>query len=934
MGVIGSAKLLQALARDKLVPGLGIFGQGTKGSDGPTYAIIITYIVAQVTMLSDINQIASFVTMTYLMTFLVTNLACFLLEVSSAPNFRPSFHYFNSWTALVGTVFSGVTMFIVDGVYASVCVAILLVLFIIIHYTTTPKAWGDVSQSLIYHQVRKYLLRLRQEHVKFWRPQILLFVNNPRRSYKLIQFCNALKKGGLFMLGHVIVNPDFAAAVPEAKKQQKTWTNYIDFSKIKAFVNVGISPVIEWGLRNVVLNAGLGQLRPNIIVMGAFNLEEYRKSQYVSNIIDTKIAKQRDITPQGKKQKRRRSYDERMKGAFPTDTDRPEKAVNAKSYVTGLEDLILSLKVNVAIAKGFNELEIPPTPTSKLERFVSTLLWRQQDGNDENEKRYIDLWPIQMSASVPTKGDGDDLATTNFDTIALILQLGCILTTVPAWHRAFRLRVAVFVEYESDVEEERGRFETLLTNLRIEAEVMVFWLASGQLQKYELIVNGNRQGLQQESEKEVEDALKDEDWWQDVQEARVDGTAGSGQDQFNADDENSTPLQRHGMMLIPADLPSSSIRVATVNDNLLRNRKPSVGDYSRLGVSLTMQTHRLDPQLMTLPAAGSLSSDTNSSDESDNESTTSSSSQISLEATTGSISPAHYSEDSLLQTPSTLRRSGGSDVTSTRVIPSSSPKDPSLLSEETDTRTSSMATSSIQITLGLPSPTPHCRLSTPATPRPIMPTANLQQTIIEHDMPTSTKDDNEVTMNTPQPLRTLPRHLRPSGRPLTIRQSSVPRLSSTLVPRTTVATEEGPGPSIMFSTPSPPSRVASNPLTSIYGRYANKDTTSAKAETPPTSTYRARAASVMSTTSAFTQSQSLSFNALPCRAQHLILNELMRQHSGSSGVIFTTLPAPVAGTSESDEESLRYLGDLEVLYRGLPPMLLVHSNSVSVTMNL
>ena len=68
MGVIGSAKLLQALARDNIVPGLSIFGQGTKGNDEPTYAIVITYVVAQLTMLCDINQIASFVTMTYLMT--------------------------------------------------------------------------------------------------------------------------------------------------------------------------------------------------------------------------------------------------------------------------------------------------------------------------------------------------------------------------------------------------------------------------------------------------------------------------------------------------------------------------------------------------------------------------------------------------------------------------------------------------------------------------------------------------------------------------------------------------------------------------------------------------------------------------------------------------------------------------------------------------
>ena len=253
MGVIGSAKLLQALARDHLLPGLSIFGQGSVNNDEPTYAIVVTHIVAQLTMLCNINQIASFVTMTYLMTFLVVNLACFLLKISSAPNFRPSFHYFNWETAAFGTLISGVSMFFVDGLYATGCVGILIVIFLIIHYTSPPKSWGDVSQSLIYHQVRKYLLRLRQEHVKFWRPQILLFVNDPRHQYKLIQFCNSLKKGALFILGHVIVTSDFGNAVPEARRQQSAWTKYIDFSKVKAFVNIAISPAVEWGARDIVL---------------------------------------------------------------------------------------------------------------------------------------------------------------------------------------------------------------------------------------------------------------------------------------------------------------------------------------------------------------------------------------------------------------------------------------------------------------------------------------------------------------------------------------------------------------------------------------------------------------------------------------------------------------------------------------------------------
>ena len=73
-----------------------------------------------------------------------------------------------------------------------------------------------------------------------------------------------MEQGALFVLGHVIVTPDFGNAVPEARRQQAAWTKYIDFSKVKAFVNIAISPAVEWGTRNIVLSAGLGRFRVHI----------------------------------------------------------------------------------------------------------------------------------------------------------------------------------------------------------------------------------------------------------------------------------------------------------------------------------------------------------------------------------------------------------------------------------------------------------------------------------------------------------------------------------------------------------------------------------------------------------------------------------------------------------------------------------------------
>ncbi|KAJ5747936.1 uncharacterized protein N7511_009632 [Penicillium nucicola] len=819
MGVIGSAKLLQAIARDSLLPGIGIFGQGTRKNDEPVYAIIVTFVFAQVTMLFDINRIASFVTMTYLMTFLVMNLACFLLKIGSAPNFRPSFHYFNWQTAAAGTLVSGVSMFFVDGLYASGCVSILVMLFLLIHYSSPPKPWGDVSQSLIYHQVRKYLLRLRQEHVKFWRPQILLFVSDLDRQYKMVSFCNSLKKGALFVLAHVLVTDDFSAAVPEARRQHTAWTKFVEYSKIKAFVNISISPAAEWGMRNIVLNSGLGGMRPNIVV-----IDQFRQDQ---SLVET-------FSNTGRRDSKTRRSSSQGPGTDEPQNRPKSPPMSGQSYVTILEDLLFKLRINVAVAKGFEDLELP-------------------DAHGRHTKKYIDLWPIQMSAELGADNESkQNVLTTNFDTYTLILQLGCILNTVPSWKKTYKIRVAVFVEYETDVEDERARVEALLEKLRIEAEVLVFWLACGDLQAYRIIVNGDISSATADSQEKVRSTLQGEEWWQGISRARA-----QDQGQIIDTGSNSLPQDRAYSWQGPSSQDSGSTNLRRRVSGLRRliqstRRRRSISSFRALGgVNLGMQTHRLLDSFV----------DYDSSDGS------SSSSDSEMEGYTSEPEI----NDGDIATPE----------------PGAGPS--RLLSRsKTDDGSPSSASPNTQI------PTPRVEDTPTSLPVP---------SII------ATEDDAS------------PKSKTPVRRPPMSRSASSNRFSSSPIPEAKVNTEaeEDNGPSIMFAAQNSPPR--SNKLDSIYARRPSA--------TPPTIRSHNSASGYPSTAS-----HPLSFNDLPSRAQHLILNELMVQHSGDTAVIFTTLPSPVEGTSLSEEDSASYLSDLEVLWQDLPPCLLVHSNSMTVTMNL
>ncbi|ANB13938.1 Vhc1p [Sugiyamaella lignohabitans] len=829
MGVVGAAKLLQAIARDNLLPYTSWFGKGYSTDDNPLPAIFLSYILTQITLLFDINQIAVFITMAYLMTFVVTNLACFLLKIASAPNFRPSFKYFNSTSAGLGAALCVLSMFVADGISASAMICVIAMLFLTIHYISPPKPWGDVSQTLIYHQVRKYLLRLRQDHVKFWRPQILLLVDDPRTSWSLIHFCNHLKKGGLYILGHVMVTQDFTQSFPEMKKQQNSWMKLRDVSNIKGFVQIGAGPNVVWGARNVYLGSGLGGMKPNITVLGFFEL----KNHYPSRHNNSHCRGDESLTGQHRSDEAIQIED------LPTDSCRKEPSITVTEWVHIIEDL-LTMQANIAIAKGFPRLEFPTKES--LNASLS------------DTKGYIDLYPIQMSAQIVDENGAMSALSTNFDTYTLILQLGAILHTVPVWKKNHILRVVVFVEFGEDVASEESRIKLLLEKLRINAEVLVLCLSAGNVCAYETIIHGKP-----DTSGRVHRLLGEDEWWIELQEAR------------SSNIDHGIHINSNVGDLIPDENLGNEANHQLRKIIDAKKRRHTVSELQRLGVSFSMHTNNLMKSNLTKHG---YDSDSSSSD-----------SEVEFEDADDSLEMA---EPRLF-----VRRrasSGGSLPGSTRPVFTT----PSQPTSEVARQIAAAALSAKQ--------------TKPSLIRTNSGTGSIKSKKLKPHFLGNTMPDTRV-VEEPEAGRRSIMFDETSTAPSSNRPSRPSSIKSGLSGLSTNKVTFDEQPAAALSQKSPLSTMTSQKVSSS----SNTSLTLTDTGVPED------------------EERDLSFNDLPAKAQHVILNDMMNQTSKDSVVIFSTLPAPSPGTHKSEDESLEYVESLELWCQDLPPMILLHSQSMTVT---
>uniref|UniRef100_A0A672TF56 Solute carrier family 12 member 5-like n=1 Tax=Sinocyclocheilus grahami TaxID=75366 RepID=A0A672TF56_SINGR len=261
----GAPRLLQAIARDGIIPFLRVFGHG-KANGEPTWALLLTACICEIGILiASLDAVAPILSMFFLMCYMFVNLACALQTLLRTPNWRPRFKFYHWALSLLGMSLCLTLMFLCSWYYAIVAMVIASCIYKYIEFCGAEKEWGDGIRGISLSAARYALMRLEEgpPHTKNWRPQILVLMSLDAEQNveqpRLLSLTSQLKAGkGLTIVG-ACVEGTYLNNQPQAK--------LMEVEKVKGFSQVVISSNLRDATSHLIQAGGLGGLHHNTVLV-------------------------------------------------------------------------------------------------------------------------------------------------------------------------------------------------------------------------------------------------------------------------------------------------------------------------------------------------------------------------------------------------------------------------------------------------------------------------------------------------------------------------------------------------------------------------------------------------------------------------------------------------------------------------------------------
>ncbi|KAK0098684.1 hypothetical protein PV326_005095 [Microctonus aethiopoides] len=291
-------RLIQALGRDRIYPGLIYFSKGYGKSGEPYRGYVLTFIVASVFLLiANLNMVAPLISNFYLASYALINFCTFHAALIRPVGWRPTFKYYNTWLSLVGFILCVTFMFLIDWMTSIITFVVIFALYLIVVYRKPDVNWGSSTQAQTYKTALStvYKLNCIDDHVKNYTPQILALAGAPEVRPDILYLANLItKNNSLLILGDV--SPKHLSYRTRSAKLRNGYA-WLQSHRIKSFYHIVGDSNFEKGASALMQATGVGKLAPNVVLIGyksQWTTCNYQELQEYFNILhhalDQKLA--------------------------------------------------------------------------------------------------------------------------------------------------------------------------------------------------------------------------------------------------------------------------------------------------------------------------------------------------------------------------------------------------------------------------------------------------------------------------------------------------------------------------------------------------------------------------------------------------------------------------------------------------------------------
>ena len=277
--LLGAPRIAQALARDGVLPNwLNWLGQGSGQDDEPRLGTILTLgVVIIAVFVGKLDLIAPVLSMFFLTTYLVLNIAAGIEGFLQSPSFRPAFRVHWSLSVL-GAIGCLAVMFLINSIATILAAIIVLVIYFWLQRRQLETTWGDARRGMWMTLMRTGILQVDPEaDPKNWRPNILVLSGAPTKRWGLIELANNLTQNrGLITVSSVL--PIGSRSVQQQSLMEGTIREYIEKQGVQALVRLVTAASLFEGASQLLETYGIGPLIPNTFLLGASSNPEHRQS--------------------------------------------------------------------------------------------------------------------------------------------------------------------------------------------------------------------------------------------------------------------------------------------------------------------------------------------------------------------------------------------------------------------------------------------------------------------------------------------------------------------------------------------------------------------------------------------------------------------------------------------------------------------------------